>query len=77
VKHINFNLPFGARTDMRVKQDSALSRAHDIAAAAEKLSLEVADLGDRVTTITASLKAHHVAIADLVQMLTDEADDQE
>lgn len=68
---------FKPPTNTRIKEDSALSRAHDLAAAAEKLNLQMADLADRVTTITASLKAHQEGITDLVQMLTDEADDQE
>lgn len=60
----------------RVTVDTALDKAINLLADAERLRLEVADLGQRVTTITDALKTHHDNIADLVQLITDEYDDQ-
>jgi phosphoserine aminotransferase len=70
-------IPWHTPSPVRVTEDTALGRAQDLYDATERLNLEVADLSHRVTTLSAVLTAHQHAIAELVQMLTDEADDQE
>lgn len=70
-------IPWWPPSPDRVTVDTALGRAIDLAAAAERLNAQVADLAARVDAVCTTLEGHQQAIGELVAMLTDEADDWE